>query len=112
MARRIIKYSNRRLYDAVQARTITLLELSDLIAAGESVTVEWKGSGEDITGVTLLQSVLERLKRKPADPAGPMALERLLAAARKAIGEGVDGRETFEAAGPVLGAREPGGVSG
>jgi polyhydroxyalkanoate synthesis regulator protein len=93
MVRRIIKYSNRRLYDAVQARTITLLELSDLIAAGESVTVEWKGSGEDITGVTLLQSVLERLRRKPMDPGGPMALERLLAAAKKAIGREERGSE-------------------
>jgi polyhydroxyalkanoate synthesis regulator protein len=105
MVRRIIKYSNRRLYDAVQARTITLLELSDLIAAGESVTVERKGSGEDITGVTLLQSVLERLRRKPVDPAGPMALERLLAAAGKAIGDATGGREVFEAAGPELSAR-------
>ena len=85
MVRRIIKYSNRRLYDAVQARTITLLELSDLIAAGENVTVEQKETGEDITGVTLLQSVLERLRRNHGGPGGQAALERLLAAARTAI---------------------------
>ncbi|MBM3308315.1 MAG: hypothetical protein FJY74_08315 [Candidatus Eisenbacteria bacterium] len=95
MVRRIIKYSNRRLYDAAQARTITLLELSDLIAAGESVTVEWKGSGEDITGVTLLQSVLERLRRKPGDPAGAAAVDRLLAAARSAIAGAAHGAETL-----------------
>jgi polyhydroxyalkanoate synthesis regulator protein len=85
MARRIIKYSNRRLYDAAQARTITLLELSDLVVRGEDVTVERKGSGEDITGVTLLQSVLERLKRRPGESVAPVVLERLLAAARSAL---------------------------
>jgi len=85
MARRIIKYSNRRLYDAAQARTITLIELSDLVARGEDVTVERKGSGEDITAVTLLQSVLERLKRSPVESVAPAVLERLLAAARSAL---------------------------
>jgi polyhydroxyalkanoate synthesis regulator protein len=85
MARRIIKYSNRRLYDAAQARTITLIELSDLVARGEDVTVGRKGSGEDITAVTLLQSVLERLKRNPAESVAPAVLERLLAAARSAL---------------------------
>lgn len=85
MARRIIKYSNRRLYDAAQGRTITLLELSDLVVRGEDVTVERKGSGENITAVTLLQSVLERLKRRPGESVAPAVLERLLAAARSAL---------------------------
>jgi polyhydroxyalkanoate synthesis repressor PhaR len=85
MARRIIKYSNRRLYDAAQARTITLLELSDLVARGEDITVERKGSGEDITAMTLLQTVLEHLKRRPGEPVAPVVLERLLQAARSAL---------------------------
>ena len=88
MARRIIKYSNRRLYDAAQARTITLLELFELVVKGEDVTVEWKGSGEDITAVTLLQAVLERLKRHPGESVAPVVLERLLAAARSALNLG------------------------
>jgi len=96
MARRIIKYSNRRLYDATQARTITLVELSELVARGESVRVERKGSGEDITGVTLLQSVLERLKRSPGDPMGAAVLERLLAAARSAIEQAAQRAEQFD----------------
>jgi polyhydroxyalkanoate synthesis regulator protein len=85
MPRRIIKYSNRRLYDAVQRRAITLLELSDLLAGGEHVTVELKGTGEDITAVTLLQSVLERLKRRPTEQLAAGAADRLLAAVRGAI---------------------------
>jgi len=85
MPRHIIKYSNRRLYDAVQRRVITLVELSDLVASGESVTVELKGTGEDITAVTLLQSVLERLKHRRRSAIGSDVTNRLLAAVRHAL---------------------------
>ena len=87
MTRRIIKYSNRRLYDAAQGRSITLLELSDLVAAGESVTVELKETGEDITAVTLLQSILERLRRRPGGFLGSGVADRLLSSVRVAIDE-------------------------
>ena len=87
MTRRIIKYSNRRLYDAAQGRPITLLELSDLVASGESVTVELKGTGEDITAVTLLQSILERLRRKPRAFLGSGVADRLLSSVRRAMEE-------------------------
>ena len=103
MERRIIKYLNRRLYDAAQARTITLVELADLVAGGERVRVERKGNGEDITGVTLLQSVLERLRRSQHDPDEPAALERLLAAVRSAVGEAAQGSEGFESGARGLG---------
>ena len=85
MSRRIIKHANRRLYDAVQGRVITLLELSDLVADGESVTVEMKGTGEDITAVTLLHSVLERLRRRPSEVLHARAAERLVRVVRRAI---------------------------
>lgn len=96
MARRIIKYSNRRLYDTVRGRSITLLELSDLVASGESVTVELKGTGEDITAVTLLQSVLERLRRRPRALLAGSVADRLLGSVRRAIDEG-GGLEEIEA---------------
>jgi hypothetical protein len=89
MPRRIIKYSNRRLYDAAQGRSITLLELSDLVAAGEHVTVELKGTGEDITAVTLLQSILERLRRHPCRTLGSEVADRLLGSVRRAIEDGL-----------------------
>jgi hypothetical protein len=85
MSRRIIKHANRRLYDAQEGRVITLLELSDLLAGGESVVVELKRTGEDITAITLLQSVLERLRRGRASGIGAGARERLLAALRHAM---------------------------
>jgi len=93
MARRIIKYSNRRLYDAAQGRSITLLELSDLVAAGEHVTVELKGTGEDITAVTLLQSILERLRQRPCGSLGSGVADRLLGSVRRAIDDGLGPKE-------------------
>lgn len=67
MTRRIIKHRNRRLYDALEGKVITLLELSDLVASGENVAVELKGTGEDITAVTLLASFAERIRRRPCE---------------------------------------------
>jgi polyhydroxyalkanoate synthesis regulator protein len=96
MARRIIKYSNRRLYDTARGRSITLLELSDLVASGESVTVELKGTGEDITAVTLLQSILERMRRRPRALLAGGVADRLLGSVRRAIDEG-GGAEDLEA---------------
>ena len=96
MSRHIIKYSNRRLYDAVQRRAITLVELSDLVAAGESVTVELKGTGEDITAVTLIQSFLERLRRRPGRTDGSEARNRLLGAVRRALEREADRGEDRE----------------
>ena len=65
--RRIIKHRNRRLYDALRGRAITLLELSDLVAEGENVSVELSGTGEDITAVTLLASLAERIRKRPSE---------------------------------------------
>jgi polyhydroxyalkanoate synthesis regulator protein len=84
MTRYIIKHANRRLYDLLERRVITLLELSDLVAAGEVVTVRHKGTGEDITAVTLLASVLERLRRRPSEGLCKRVVERLAAAVRGA----------------------------
>lgn len=87
MDRRIIKYSNRRLYDAAQGRSITLLELSELVAAGETVTVELKGTGEDITAVTLLQSILEHLRHRPGRLLESGVADRFVSSVRRAIDE-------------------------
>jgi polyhydroxyalkanoate synthesis regulator protein len=88
MLRRIVKYSNRRLYDPTDGRQITLIELSELVLAGEEITVEEKRSGTDITAVTVLQSVIERMRRTPRGaPRGRMA-ERILEAVRAAMERG------------------------
>ncbi len=97
MQRRIVKHRNRRLYDVLEGRVITLLELSDLVAAGETVAVELKGTGEDITAVTLASSITERLRRRPYERLGAevaSALSRALRGTRDDDGRnGTGGRE-------------------
>ena len=56
----IRKYANRRLYDPVESRHLTLDEVRALVVAGESVRIEDAKSGEDITRSILLQIIVER----------------------------------------------------
>jgi polyhydroxyalkanoate synthesis regulator protein len=80
MSRLIHKYSNRRLYDTCRGRAITLLELADIVLDGEEVRVEHRSTHEDITTVTLLHALVERLKRHPDDAVAGRIAERLVAA--------------------------------
>ncbi len=62
--RPIVRYANRKLYDAAARRYLTLEELSGLVAAGAEVTVTDKNTGRDITAVVLGQALVETLKRR------------------------------------------------
>jgi polyhydroxyalkanoate synthesis repressor PhaR len=53
------KYSNRRLYDTVDSRYVTLEELTHKIRAGTDVQVLDASTGADLTQVTLTQIILE-----------------------------------------------------
>jgi polyhydroxyalkanoate synthesis repressor PhaR len=53
------KYSNRRLYDTVDSRYITLEELTHKIRAGADVQVQDAATGADLTQGTLTQIILE-----------------------------------------------------
>jgi len=53
------KYPNRRLYDTVESRYITLEDLADRIKAGSDVLVQDATSGVDLTQATLTQIILE-----------------------------------------------------
>ncbi len=79
MPRFIHKYSNRRLYDTRRGRAITLLDLADVVLAGEHVRVEHRATGEDITTVTLLHALVERLKHHPNDAVATRIAEGLVA---------------------------------
>jgi polyhydroxyalkanoate synthesis regulator protein len=94
--RTIIKHANRRLYDARERRTITLLEVSELVTGGESISVVDKASGEDITAVTLLQSLLERLRRRSAEGLEAHEVDRLVAELRVAMALGLGTAEPYE----------------
>lgn len=94
--RRIIKHANRRLYDSKAGKVITLLELSDLVLAGEDVSVRDKPTDEDITAIALLQSVLERLRRRSEGRIAAAEAERLVAALTAAMRVGVQAGEVGE----------------
>ncbi len=84
----ILKYSNRRLYDTHKRKVITLLELSELVLSGEDVHVELKGTGEDISAVTMIQAILEYVRRHPDDEARAQLAERVLLALRGSLEHG------------------------
>ena len=56
--RTIKKYANRRLYDALHSRYITLDDLKKMTVDGEPFTVRDAKTGEDITRAALLQALL------------------------------------------------------
>jgi polyhydroxyalkanoate synthesis repressor PhaR len=58
--RLIRKYSNRRLYDTVASRHVTLDDLRQLIVAGDKIKVVDDKSGEDLTRQVLLQIISEQ----------------------------------------------------
>src|SRR5260370_34716939 len=58
--RLIRKYSNRRLYDTVGSRHVTLDDLRQLIVSGEKIKVIDDKSGEDLTRSVLLQIISEQ----------------------------------------------------
>ncbi|QIL72441.1 polyhydroxyalkanoate synthesis repressor PhaR [Diaphorobacter sp. HDW4B] len=86
-AQRVIKkYPNRRLYDTSTSTYITLMEVKELVMAGESVVVRDAKSGEDLTRSILLQIILE-------EEAGgaPMFTEAVLANIIRFYGHAMQG---------------------
>jgi polyhydroxyalkanoate synthesis repressor PhaR len=65
-SRRVVKrYSNRKLYDTRDSRYVTLLEIAELVRAGEDVQVIDNATKEDKTDVTLALIISEELKNRP-----------------------------------------------
>jgi polyhydroxyalkanoate synthesis repressor PhaR len=58
--RLIRKYANRRLYDTVASRHVTLDDLRQLIVGGDKIKVVDDKSGEDLTRGVLLQIISEQ----------------------------------------------------
>ena len=56
----IKKYANRRLYDTVTSKHITLDGIRDLIVSGADVRIVDDTTGDDITRTILLQIIAER----------------------------------------------------
>jgi polyhydroxyalkanoate synthesis repressor PhaR len=62
--RLIKKYTNRKLYDTTSRRYITLERIGELVRGGENIQVVDRGSGEDLTAVTLSQVVLDNERKR------------------------------------------------
>ncbi|MEM7378505.1 MAG: polyhydroxyalkanoate synthesis repressor PhaR [Pseudomonadota bacterium] len=60
LTRLIKKYANRRLYDTVDSKHVTLSDIKGFIVAGETVQVVDDTTGDDITRALLLQIIVEQ----------------------------------------------------
>jgi polyhydroxyalkanoate synthesis repressor PhaR len=64
MGRLIKRYPNRKLYDTLGRRYITLAGLSELIRQGEEITVVDHATGDDLTAATLAQVISGQERRR------------------------------------------------
>src|SRR5256886_5517783 len=66
----IKRYTNRKLYDTVESRYVTLDEIVQMIKGGAEVKVLDNRSKEDLTSVTLAQIIFEEEKKRSQMPLG------------------------------------------
>ncbi len=66
----IKRYTNRKLYDTVESRYVTLEEIAEMIKAGAEVKIVDNRSKEDLTSVTLAQIIFEEEKKTSKMPLG------------------------------------------
>jgi len=59
----IKRYTNRKLYDTVESRYVTLDEIAQMIKAGSEVKIIDNRTKEDLTSVTLAQIIFEEEKK-------------------------------------------------
>ena len=64
----IKRYTNRKLYDTVESRYVTLDEIAEMIKLGVEVQIVDNRSKEDLTSVTLAQIIFEEEKKKNRMP--------------------------------------------
>jgi polyhydroxyalkanoate synthesis repressor PhaR len=59
----IKRYTNRKLYDTVESRYVTLDEIAEMVKAGGEVRILDNRTKEDLTSVTLAQIIFEEEKK-------------------------------------------------
>jgi len=64
----IKRYTNRKLYDTVESRYVTLDEIAEMIKQGLEVRIIDNRSKDDLTSVTLAQIIFEEEKKKSRMP--------------------------------------------
>jgi polyhydroxyalkanoate synthesis repressor PhaR len=68
----IKRYTNRKLYDTVESRYVTLEEIGEMIKNGAEVKIVDNRTKEDLTAVTLAQIIFEEEKKKSRLPLGTL----------------------------------------
>lgn len=64
MTRLIKRYGNRKMYDTLESRYVTLDNVAELVRGGEDLRIVDNETGEDLTAVTFAQVIFEEAKRK------------------------------------------------
>jgi len=59
----IKRYANRKLYDTVESRYVTLEEIAEMVKAGTEVRIVDNRTKDDLTSVTLAQIIFEEEKK-------------------------------------------------
>jgi polyhydroxyalkanoate synthesis repressor PhaR len=59
----IKRYANRKLYDTVESRYVTLEEIAEMVKAGAEVRIVDNRTKDDLTSVTLAQIIFEEEKK-------------------------------------------------
>ncbi len=86
---RVVKrYSNRKLYDTVESRYVTLPQIAEYVRQGEDVRIIDNTTKEDLTRMTLAQILYEEERKQSRLPLGALkellhsSSERILSAVR------------------------------
>lgn len=66
----IKRYTNRKLYDTVESRYVTLEEIAEMVKGGTEVRIVDNRTKEDLTSITLAQIIFEEEKRQGQMPLG------------------------------------------
>jgi polyhydroxyalkanoate synthesis repressor PhaR len=91
-SRRIIKrYSNRKLYDTQGSRYVTLLQIAEMVRAGEEVQIIDNNTKGDLTEVTLAQIIYEEQKAHARNVPLQTLKEIILTRTEKVLAELRDG---------------------
>ena len=99
----IKRYANRKLYNTDTSRYITLKGIAELVEQGEDVRVIDNETGEDISGVTLSQILVDNERR---DHAVPRTLLSDLIASQLGLRASIDANRAAVAAELELRARD------
>jgi polyhydroxyalkanoate synthesis repressor PhaR len=89
VVRLIKRYGSRKLYDTEESRYVSLEEIGDWVRQGQQVQVLDNQNGDDVTGQTLTQIILEEGKRG-LSPVSADFLHALIRRGEQMVSTGVE----------------------